>query len=78
MTPVAPASGILVCDEVQQHIVSVCVISSGPSGMGSGCTQPTVTGLPMQENHSDCCRVAQHALVLGSVGHVKPHPTVPS
>ena len=30
-----------------------------------------VTGLPMQENHSDCSRVAQHALVLGPSGHVE-------
>ena len=31
----------------------------------------------MQENHSDCSRVAQHALVLGSSGHVQPNPTEP-
>ena len=31
-----------------------------------------VAGLPVQENHSDLSRVAQHALVLGSSGHVKP------
>ena len=34
-----------------------------------------VAGLPMQENDSDCSRVAQHALVLGSSGHVQPNPT---
>ena len=32
----------------------------------------------MQKNHSDCSRVAQHALVLGSSGHVQPNPTVPT
>ena len=32
----------------------------------------------MQENHSDCSRVAQHALVLGSNGHVQPNPTEPA
>ena len=37
-----------------------------------------VIGLLLQENHSDCSRVAQHALVLGSSGHGKPHPSVPS
>ena len=37
-----------------------------------------VAGLPMQEIHSDCSRVAQHALVLGSSGHVKPDHTVPA
>ena len=36
-----------------------------------------VTGLPMQENHSDCSGVAQHALVLGSSDHVQPTPTLP-
>ena len=29
----------------------------------------------MQDNHSDCSRVAQHALILGSSGHVQPNPT---
>ena len=35
-------------------------------------------GFPMQENHSDCSGVAQHALVLGSSGHVQPNPTEPA
>ena len=33
-----------------------------------------VAGLPMQQNH--CTRVAQHALVLGSSGHVQSDPSV--
>ena len=37
-----------------------------------------VAGLPMQENHSDCSGVAQHALVLGSSGHVQSNPTEPA
>ena len=32
----------------------------------------------MQENHSDCPRVAQHALVLGSSGHIQPNPPEPA
>ena len=32
----------------------------------------------MQENHSDCSGVAQHALVLGSSEHVQPNPTEPT
>ena len=32
----------------------------------------------MQENHSDCSRVAQHSLVWGSSGHVKPDLIVPA
>ena len=35
-----------------------------------------VTGLPLQQNNSDCPRVAQHALVLGSSGNVQSNPTV--
>ena len=35
-----------------------------------------VAGLPMQQNHTDCTAVAQHALVLGSSGHVHSDPTV--
>ena len=37
-----------------------------------------VARLPMQENHSDCSGVAQHALVLGSSGHIQPNPTEPA
>ena len=33
-----------------------------------------VTGLAMQENHSDCSGVAKHALVLGPSDHVQPGP----
>ena len=32
----------------------------------------------MQENHSNCSRMAQHALVVGSSGHVQPNPTEPA
>ena len=32
----------------------------------------------MQENHSDCSRVAQYALVLGSSDHVQSDPTIPA
>ena len=32
----------------------------------------------MQENHSYCSGVAQHALVLGSSGHVQPNLTEPT
>ena len=37
-----------------------------------------VTGLTLQENHSDCSGVAQHALVLGSSDHVQSDPTEPA
>ena len=37
-----------------------------------------VAGLPMQQDHSDCSRVAQRALVLGPGGHVQLDPIVPA
>ena len=97
MLPVAPATSGPVCHQIQQQTTTVCVTSSRPPGMGSGCTQPVmgksgpiylptsshlgqgggeVTGLPMQQNHTDCTRVAQHALVLGSSGNIQSNPTV--
>ena len=30
----------------------------------------------MQENHSDCTGVVQHAMALGSSGHVQSDPSV--
>ena len=33
-----------------------------------------VAGLPLQQDYSDCPRVAQHALVLGSSGNVQSDP----
>ena len=36
------------------------------------------TGLPVQETHSDCPGVAQHALVLGLGEHVQPGPSQPA
>ena len=35
-------------------------------------------GLPLQETHSDCSGVAQHALVLGLGDHVQPGPSQPA
>ena len=35
-------------------------------------------GLPLQETHSDCSWVAQHALVLGLGDHVQPGPSQPA
>ena len=48
--------------------------TSGHLGQSGG----EVTGLPLQENRSDCSGVAQHALVLGSSDHVQSDPTVPA
>ena len=35
-------------------------------------------GLPMQENHYDYSRVAQHALVLGPSGHIQIDSCLPN
>ena len=48
--------------------------TSGHLGQSGG----EVTGLTLQENHSDCSGVAQHALVLGSSDHVQSDPTEPA
>ena len=48
--------------------------TSGHLGQSGG----EVTGLPLQENYSDCSGVAKHALVLGSSDHVQSDPTEPA
>ena len=52
----------------------ICLSTSSHFGQSGG----EVTGLPLQQNNSDCPRVAQHALVLGSSGNVQSNPTVPA
>ena len=52
----------------------ICLPTSSHLGQSGG----EVAGLPMQENHSDCSRVAQHALVLGSSDHVQSDPSEPA
>ena len=47
-----------------------------PTGSHLGQSGGEAPGLPLQQNNSDCSRVAQHALVLGPRGNVKPDPTV--
>ena len=67
-----------------------CSSGCSYSAMGrSGCIRlPTdrhigqsggeATGLPVQETHSDCPVVAQHALVLGPSDHVQSGPSQPA
>ena len=50
----------------------ICLPTSSHLGQSGG----EVTGLPMQQDHSDRPRVAQHALVLGSGGNVQSDPSV--
>ena len=53
---------------------SICISTSSHLGQSGGETAK----LPMQENHSHCPGVAQHALMLGSSGHVQPNSTEPT
>ena len=50
----------------------LCLSTSSHLGQSGG----EVAGLPMQQNHTDCTGVAQHALVLESSGHVQSDPIV--
>ena len=50
----------------------ICLPTSSHLGQSGG----EVTGLPLQQDHSDGTRVAQHALVLGSGGNVQSDPSV--
>ena len=52
---------------------SICLPTSSHFGQSG-----EVVGLPVQQNNPDCSRVAQHALVLGSGGHVQPNPSLPA
>ena len=47
-----------------------------PTGSHLGQSGGEAPGLPLQQNNSDCSRVAQHPLVLGPGSNVKPDPTV--
>ena len=55
---------------------SGCILLPTSSHIGQSGGE--VAGLPMQAHHSYCSGVAQHALVLGSSGHVQPNPTEPA
>ena len=48
----------------------LCLPTSSHLGQSGG----EVAGSPLPQNHSDSPRVAKHALVLGSGGHVQPNP----
>ena len=51
----------------------VCLPTSSHLGQSG-----EVTGLPLQQDHSDHTWVAQHALVLGSGGNLQPDSSVPA
>ena len=47
-----------------------------PSHQQPSWARREVARLPMLQDHSDCLRVAQHALVLGCSGNVQSDPSV--
>ena len=49
----------------------ICLSTDRHLGQGGG----KAAGLSVQETHSNCSRMAQHALVLGSGNHVQSGPT---
>ena len=51
-----------------------CLPTSSHLGQSAG----EVSGLSVQQNYSDCSRVAHHALVLGPSDHVRSNSTVPA
>ena len=50
----------------------ICLPTSSHLGQSGG----EVAGLPLQQDHPDCTRMAQHALVLGSSCNVQSDPLV--
>ena len=52
----------------------ICLPTDRHIGQSGG----EIAGFPMHETHSDCTRVAQHALVLGFGDHVKSSPSQPA
>ena len=50
----------------------ICLPTSSYLGQSGG----KVAGPPVQQTHTDCTRVVQHALVLGPGNHVQSDPTV--
>ena len=53
---------------------SICLPNSSHLWQSGG----EIAGLSMQENHCDCSRLAQHALVLGLGSHVRPNTSDPT
>ena len=49
-----------------------------PTNSHIGQSGGEIAGHPMHKNHSDCPRVAQHALILGPGGHVQPDSPEPA
>ena len=84
MQQVAPTPNRPFCtrfNKLVQFVSPVPDPQSGAVDAPSSCLWQNggeTTQLSMQENHSHCPGVAQHALVLGSSGHVQLNSTEPT
>ena len=67
-----PGMGSGCTQPVMRKSGSICLPNSSHLGPSGG----EAAGLPMQQDHSDCPRVAQHALVWGSSDNVQSDPSV--
>ena len=56
---------------VQGRHGPICLPTSSHLGQSGG----EVAGLPIQQDYTDCTRVAPHAMVLGHSGHAQSDPT---
>ena len=63
----SPGMGSGCSQPVMGRTGSVCLPTSSHLGQSGG----EVTGLPLQQDHSDCTGMAQHAVVLGFSGNVQ-------
>ena len=71
-SPRLPGMGRGCSQPVMGRTGPVCLSTSSHLGQSGG----EVAGLPLQQNHTDCTGMAQHALVLGSSGNVQPDSPV--
>ena len=78
LPPVQQQTGTVCLSRPPAWAVVQSVLGRSPICLPTSSHQQSgeVTGLPMQQNHTDSTGVAQHALVLGSSGHVQSDPTV--
>ena len=70
--PRPPGMGSGCSQPVMERTGSIRLSTGSHLGQSGG----EVAGLPMQQNHTDCTGMAQHALVLGSSGNVQSDPPV--
>ena len=72
--PRPPSMGSGCSQPVMGWTGPICLPTGGHLGQSGG----EVVRLPVQQNDTDCTRVAKHALVLGSGSYVQSDPSVPA